>query len=290
MSDGDENTWSWETFEARDFYDDLGRGEWERLDRDWYHRLEWDATVAYLEQFLPASGRVLDAGGAAGRYAVWLAERGYDVTLVDVSETQLDIARAELDARGLRDRVTVHVGDVRDLAYESDTFDATLCLGGPLSHVTDADERATAARELARVTDPGAPVFASVMGRLALVQAKLQQGDELALLPDLARDGTYDAALLREHGVDSPSLFAAHFFRVDELEALLETAGLDVETVAGLEGVASLRRTADGDVGDLDAEKRDAARETVDALREDRSVADFSTHILAVATVARAFK
>ena len=283
-----ENTWSWETLDPEAFYDDLGHGEWERLDRDFYHRLEWEGTVEYLERHLPESGRVLDAGGAAGRYTVWPAERGYDVTLVDVSRTQLEIAREKVAERGLTDRVFVRRGDVRDLAFEADGFDATLCLGGPLSHVTDADERATAAAELVRVTESGGPAFVSVMGRLAMVQAMVQTAgdlpadeDDVALAAELAESGTYDRDLLERHGRE-PSCFTAHFFRVAELEALLAGAGFDLETVAGLEGIASLRRTTDR-LDDAAPEKRAAVREAVSALREDPSVADFSTHVLAVA-------
>ncbi|MFC4358063.1 class I SAM-dependent methyltransferase [Halobium salinum] len=285
------NTWSWGTLGAEAFYDDLGRGEWERLDRDAYHRLEWDGTVEYLDEHLPDSGRVLDAGGAAGRYSVWLAERGYDVTLVDVSEQQLQIAREKVEERDLADAVTVERGDVRDLDFEANRFDATLCLGGPLSHVLDADERETAATELARVTRTGSPVFVSVMGRLAMVQAMVQAvgGDSDAdaaavVLPEFARTGDYDRELLSRHGLD-PGCFAAHFFRVGELERLLESGGLTVETVAGLEGVASARRVADTDLEDADSAAREAVEETTDLLREDRTVADLSTHLLAVARV-----
>src|SRR5688500_17361168 len=36
---------------------------------------------------------VLDVGGAAGAYAFWLAERGYEVRLVDAVPRLIDIAR-----------------------------------------------------------------------------------------------------------------------------------------------------------------------------------------------------
>ncbi len=43
-------------------------------------------------RFVPRSGRALDIAGGAGRHAVWLAERGLEVTLVDVSQVALDHA------------------------------------------------------------------------------------------------------------------------------------------------------------------------------------------------------
>ena len=46
---------------------------------------------------LPRRGRALDVGGGSGRHALWLARRGLEVTLVDVSDVAL--ARAERAAR-----------------------------------------------------------------------------------------------------------------------------------------------------------------------------------------------
>jgi 2-polyprenyl-3-methyl-5-hydroxy-6-metoxy-1,4-benzoquinol methylase len=97
------------------FYDEYGEREWERLDRDFHHRLEFEETVHFLQRDLPASGRVLDVGGGAGRYAVWLAERGYDVRLVDPSERQVQLAREKAGTSGVADRVRAGVGDVRNL-------------------------------------------------------------------------------------------------------------------------------------------------------------------------------
>ena len=266
------------------YYDDHDEAEWDRLTSSLHGRLEWEGTVERLASDLPESGRVLDAGGGAGRYAVWLAERGYDVTLVDPSEGQRALAREKVAERGVGERVTVEPGDVRDLDFGAGDFDATLCLGGPLSHVLDDDDRATAARELRRVTADGGPVFASVMGRLNWLVLYLVSGTEhLTRADELAETGDYDRAFVDR--LDYESMFTeTHFFRADEFEALLAGAGLDVERLVGLEGLASvlsagpLRETAE----DLDEAQLAGVRRLVDALRDDRTVADMSAHMLAV--------
>lgn len=59
---------------------------------------------AFLEEnaaLLPSRGRVLDLAGGPGHDALWLAARGLDVTLADVSDVALERARAEAAARGL---------------------------------------------------------------------------------------------------------------------------------------------------------------------------------------------
>lgn len=265
------------------FYDDYGHEEWDRLERSLHGRLEWERTVEHLQDGLPETGRILDAGGGAGRYTVWLAERGYDVTMVDLSDEQRAIAREKVDERDLGDRVTVQPGDVRDLPFEADTFDATLCLGGPISHVLHAGERECAATELRRVTAAGAPVFASVMGRLNFLQLLLVDGKHLDYLDELAATGDYDADLIER--MDDDSAFTeTHFFRAEEFEELLDSAGLAVDRLVGLEGVASvytagpLRERA----AELDGDERAGVRALVDELGDDRTAADLSAHMLAV--------
>jgi SAM-dependent methyltransferase len=54
--------------------------------------------VESLAPILPARGRALDLGGGSGRHALWLARRGLEVTLADVSDVAL--ARAAAAARG----------------------------------------------------------------------------------------------------------------------------------------------------------------------------------------------
>lgn len=51
------------------------------------------AWVVSLDTVLPREGRALDVAGGAGRHARWMARRGLDVTMVDVSDEGLALAR-----------------------------------------------------------------------------------------------------------------------------------------------------------------------------------------------------
>jgi SAM-dependent methyltransferase len=61
-----------------------------------------------LDAILPRRGSALDVAGGSGRNALWLARRGLDVTLADVSDVALDRAARAAAAAGLR-LVTVRV-------------------------------------------------------------------------------------------------------------------------------------------------------------------------------------
>jgi SAM-dependent methyltransferase len=271
--------------DTRTFYDEYGEREWNRLDRDFFHRLEWEPTIESLDANLPEPGssRILDVGGGAGRYSIWLAERGHEVVLAEPSRGQRELAREKTADRGVEDRVAIHAGDLRTLGYADDAFDAVCCLGGPLSHVLDDDRRSTAAEELRRVTAPDGPVFVSVMGLLGMVLLTVQQagGEDpgaLLAMPDLVADRNYTAEFRRRHP-SVPRMADTHFFRREEFVTLLDHAGLDVEEVAGLEGVASPRGPAPDR---LDDAARSAIRDVNDRLRTDPTLADVSLHMLAV--------
>lgn len=72
----------------------LDREKWDRkyADPDLAPR-EPSPSLLRLKAFLPKSGRALDVAGGAGRNSIWLAQRGLDVTLADVSEVGLELAQ-----------------------------------------------------------------------------------------------------------------------------------------------------------------------------------------------------
>lgn len=51
--------------------------------------------VAQSAALLPSSGSALDVAGGTGRNALWLAAAGLTVTLTDISDVALDLARAD---------------------------------------------------------------------------------------------------------------------------------------------------------------------------------------------------
>jgi SAM-dependent methyltransferase len=77
----------------------------EKWDRKYAERgratREPSAFLVSLDSLLPRSGRALDVAGGCGRHAIWLARRGLDVTLADVSAVGLDLARADANEAGV---------------------------------------------------------------------------------------------------------------------------------------------------------------------------------------------
>jgi tellurite methyltransferase len=60
------------------------------------------AVLTSCTHYLPAHGRALDLAGGAGRNALWLAARGLDVTIWDISPIGLALANERAQAANLK--------------------------------------------------------------------------------------------------------------------------------------------------------------------------------------------
>ncbi len=78
--------------------------------------------LASVVESLP-DGRALDVGTGAGRNALFLAEHGYRVDAVDVSEEALAIARDRAAERSVEDEVEWLRADFDDFSLDEDAYD-----------------------------------------------------------------------------------------------------------------------------------------------------------------------
>ncbi len=156
-----------ETEAVREFYDRIVSYEWERLD---HYILEFAVVRHYLTRFLPPPpARIIDIGGGPGRYTILLAQQGYDVTLFDLSAT--NIAWAQERAKDACVQINTVVGDVRRLTsygFTPGQFDIALMMG-PLYHLPEAQDRHQAIQEMRSVVRTGGTVFTMMLTRAAAI-------------------------------------------------------------------------------------------------------------------------
>lgn len=167
-----------------------------RLRNDNSGKLEFLMTMRILEKELPpvqvtenlegsvvngAAGAdsvdgvsILDLGGGAGVYSFPLAEKGYKVTLADLSEALLAQANKQKQENDVQNLISCDQVNATDLScYKDQSFDVVL-LFGPLYHLTEKVEREKCISEVGRVLKKGGKIFASFIphlsGSIALVQ------------------------------------------------------------------------------------------------------------------------
>jgi ubiquinone/menaquinone biosynthesis C-methylase UbiE len=207
---------------VRKYYSEFSMKEWRRLVRDPYHRLEFDTTMHFIKKYSPTKGLVLDAGGGPGRYTIELAKLGYDVVLLDLTSELLKIAKKQIQRAQVGNRVRqILQGSVDDFSmFDDDTFDVVLCLGGALAHLMNVKRREKAIDELIRVAKKGAPIFVSVIGKLAILVCALIYWPK-----DLEINGLYQRIYdtgdyFGDHGIYTKgrSFAPCHFYSREELE------------------------------------------------------------------------
>ena len=243
-------------------------------------QLEEARTRELIQRFAPPPpGVVVDVGGAAGAYALWLAEAGYAVHLVDpvprlVAEAQRRSAAAERPLRSCR------VGDARALEIPGASADVVLMLG-PLYHLTDPADRARSLHEAARVLKPGGWLFAAAISRWASALDGLAR--------DLLGDPRFAAIVerdLRDGQHRNPTgrldyFTTAYFHRPEELAEEVLAAGLVLNGVYGLEGPGWI--LSDVPERMADANRRAALLSVARMLETEPAVLGSSAHLLAVA-------
>lgn len=75
--------------------------------------------------WLPTTGRVLDLAGGDGAQAVWMAERGLDVSLCDVSSVALERANTLAASHGVA--LTMHRADLERDPLPAGPWAVALC-------------------------------------------------------------------------------------------------------------------------------------------------------------------
>jgi ubiquinone/menaquinone biosynthesis C-methylase UbiE len=242
-------------------------------------QLEQIRTRELIERHAPPPpAEVLDVGGAAGAYALWLAERGYTVHLIDAVPRLVQEAQRRSAAAPHR-LASCRVADARSLPVPSATVSLVLLLG-PLYHLVDAGERLTALREAARVLRPGGILLAAGISRWA------------SALDGLARDLYSDARFMRiveqdirdgqhRNPTERVDYFTtAYFHRPEELRSEMAQADLEVRGLYGIEGPAWILPNVPALLED--AQRREAFLHICRLLESEGGVLGCSAHLLAV--------
>ncbi|HJP61638.1 MAG TPA: methyltransferase domain-containing protein [Gemmatimonadaceae bacterium] len=241
--------------------------------------LEEARTRELIERHLPKPpAEILDIGGGAGVYAFWLAERGYQVQLVDASPRLIEEARRR-NSSGTSRLVSCNVGDARNIQAEDESASAVLMLG-PLYHLVDAEDRLTALREACRVLKPGGVLLAAGISRFAsaldgLARELFMDKRFGGIVERDLRDGQH-----RNDTERSDFFTTAYFHRPGELREEVANAGFIVENVYGIEGPGWM-------LADLverwkEPERRELVLRAARMLETEPFVIGSSAHLLAV--------
>jgi SAM-dependent methyltransferase len=221
---------------------------------------------------------VLDVGGAAGAYAFWLAELGYDVRLFDAVPRLVDVA-LERNRQVAQKLTSCSVADARALPEDDESAEMVLMLG-PLYHLVDAHERHAALIEALRVLRPGGVLIAAGISRWGSTLDGLAR--EILRDPEFARIVERD--LLDGHHQNPTGQLdyftTAYFHRPEDLRNEIIDAGFEPVGLYGVEGPGWILP----DIVERwnDQERREILLQVARALESEPDVMGCSAHLLVV--------
>ena len=128
------------------FYDKIDEDS--RLNRSRHGQLEYVTTMEYIHRYATPGAKVLEIGAGTGRYSIALAKEGYEVTAVELVESNLEVLRK--NSSGMKNMDSSQ-GDALNLGrFEDNQFDVTL-LFGPMYHLYSKEDVHKAIEEATRV-------------------------------------------------------------------------------------------------------------------------------------------
>jgi S-adenosylmethionine-dependent methyltransferase len=252
-------------------YSSNPQDEHTRLER---RQLEYDLTWRYLNQYLPAQGRILEIGAATGRYTLELAKRGHTLTAVDLSAALIEKCRQNLVDEGLERQVRLVVADARNLSQVTEKrFDVVLLMG-PLYHLIMKADRKLALKEAFDRLRAGGVLFSSFISRFGTIS------DLLKNVPGWIEDQAKVRSLI-EKGKRPDHYprggFRGYFAQASEIAPLHKAVGFETVVVAGVEPAIA---ADDESYNKLQEKQRELWLDLLYELSVEKSIIGASRHLL----------
>ena len=238
-------------------------------------RMEFITTTYILDQLLgdkPLS--ILDCAAGTGIYSLYLANEKHRVVAVDITKNHIEILNQKLD--GEKYNVDTAVNDTRGLdMFGDETFDVVLCMG-PLSYLTEKQNRDLSFKECYRVLREGGLLISSYTNRFFSIPQMLTK--EFRFL-----NSDFVRKLRDKGGVNPRDYFPfsvdTYYHTPDEIEDLYFSWNLEVLEHLGSDGISPLIANT---IDQMNDEEFDVWMDYHLSVCRERSILGMSNHGLIV--------
>lgn len=203
----------------------------ERLTSQNITRLEFDTTINQLALFIKSAKTLTELGAATGRYSIYYAKAGLEVTAVELAPEL--ITKLNTNAKAHNVNIATHKANAKDVPFiESDSQDVALVLG-PLYHIQREADRKAVIQEAYRILKPNGVVAIAYISRFFIAGLLAKMSGELVsteILSELS-----EAGVVTSMEVDA-FFRTGYFAKPSEIEELAEGAGLSIERHVATDG------------------------------------------------------
>lgn len=173
-------------------------------------RPEYLLTMEYIEKYLFDGAKILEVGAGTGRYSIALADKGYDVTAVELVPHNIEIMKKKVKPKH---NITIYEGNAVDLSFlDSETYDIVLLLG-PMYHLFTNEDKHAAISEAIRVAKIGGVIYASYINNDTVMYKMFYTKQILSYLDNGNIDENY-------HGISNPEL-VFELYRKPEIDEMM---------------------------------------------------------------------
>lgn len=188
-------------------------------------RVEFLTTVKYIEKYLKPEMKILDIGAGAGEYSLYFAEKGYDVSALELADSNIAAFKKRIKPQH---KIELIQGNAVDLShYPDESFDIVLMFG-PLYHLHNEDDRQKAISEAKRVAKKKALLFFAFIGNDMIFITELNYDDQYI------KNGDFDRKTFKMD--DFPFVFHT----VDGCRKILENGKIKILHEVASDGVSEL--------------------------------------------------
>lgn len=144
--------------------------------------VEYYSTTDLISKYLFRNAKIFDIGCGVGIYSIFCAQRGAEVTAIDIVPKHIKRLEEIIHAKGIH--MSAFVGNATDLSEFNDNyFDIVLCLG-PLYHLNAKEKQTQCILESMRVSKPGGILFYSYISPFSVLPCVVR-GDISRMSDDL---------------------------------------------------------------------------------------------------------
>jgi 2-polyprenyl-3-methyl-5-hydroxy-6-metoxy-1,4-benzoquinol methylase len=214
----------------RDFYNAGVEVEWNRIAG----RPEFLLTCRMLDRYIKSGDKVLDIGGGPGRYSLYLAEKGCDVTLFDLSPENTRFAAERAAEQGLF--IQTITGDAREAnRLTTEQYDHVLLMG-PLYHLLEKEDRVKAVNAALNLLKQNGVIFVSFINMFAGIIYAMK------FMPDIVSDPIeqeFYHTFFENRSYSGAAFTQAYFAKQDEILPFMSQFPLEKLHFFGQESITS---------------------------------------------------
>lgn len=196
-----------------------------RLNRSQSTKVEFITTTKYIEEVLEPGDKILDLGAGTGVYSLYFAEKGYNITAVELADRNIQIFR-----EGIMPHMSINLvhGNALDLSFIEDSSMDVVLLFGPLYHLSKKEDRDSCIQEANRVLKDDGKLFVSFINHDFIPYT------ESSYNPNWFEGNTYNKESFRIEN------FPFVFFKIKECREMLQDNGFKIEKEIASDGLSEL--------------------------------------------------